>query len=66
MGLALVRPGGLILVDNVLWSGAVVDQTDESESTHAIRTLNAKIRDDQRVSMAMLGIGDGLTMVRKR
>lgn len=66
MGLALVRPGGLILVDNVLWSGAVVDQTDESESTHAIRTLNAKIRDDQRVSMAMLGTGDGLTMVRKR
>lgn len=64
--LVLVRPGGLILVDNVLWSGAVVDMTDDRESTRAIRALNAKIRDDKRVSMAMLGIGDGLTMARKR
>lgn len=66
MALVLVRSGGLILVDNVLWSGAVVDEEDQSESTSVIRALNAKIREDERVSMAMLGIGDGLTMVRKR
>lgn len=64
--LVLVRRGGLILVDNVLWSGAVVDTADDRESTRVIRTLNAKIRADERVSMAMLGIGDGLTMARKR
>lgn len=64
--LVLVRTGGLILVDNVLWSGSVVDPADDSESTRAIRALNAKIRADDRVSMAMLGIGDGLTMARKR
>lgn len=64
--LVLVRPGGLILVDNVLWSGAVADAEDRRDSTQAIRALNAKIRDDDRVSMAMLSIGDGLTMVRKR
>ncbi|WPZ33065.1 class I SAM-dependent methyltransferase [Thalassobaculum sp. OXR-137] len=66
LGLVLVRTGGLILVDNVLWSGAVVDETDQSDSTRVIRDLNAKILEDERVSMAMLGIGDGLTMVRKR
>ena len=66
MGLVLVRSGGLILVDNVLWSGAVVDDEDQSDSTRVIRALNAKIRADERVSMAMLGIGDGLTLVRKR
>jgi predicted O-methyltransferase YrrM len=66
MALVLVRRGGLILVDNVLWSGAVVEEEDQSESTSVIRALNAKIREDERVSMAMLGIGDGLTMVRKR
>ncbi|MCR9070132.1 MAG: class I SAM-dependent methyltransferase [Alphaproteobacteria bacterium] len=64
--LVLVRPGGLILVDNVLWSGAVADPENQQESTQVIRSLNAKIRNDDRVSMAMLGIGDGLTMVRKR
>lgn len=64
--LVLVRRGGLILVDNVLWSGAVVDPADDTESTRVIRALNAKIRADERVSMAMLGIGDGLTMARKR
>lgn len=63
--LVLVRTGGLILVDNVLWSGAVVDEDDQRDSTRAIRALNAKIHADDRVSMAMLGIGDGLTLVRK-
>jgi len=66
LALALLRLGGLVLVDNVLWSGAVVDPDDRREGTEAIRALNAKIRADARVSMAMLGIGDGLTMARKR
>lgn len=66
LALVLARPGGLILVDNVLWSGTVADASDDRDSTRALRALNAKIHVDQRVSMAMLGIGDGLTMVRKR
>ena len=64
--LELVRPGGLILVDNTLWHGKVVDPADDSEDTEAIRALNAKIRDDARVDMALVPIGDGVTLVRKR
>lgn len=65
-GLVLVRPGGLIAVDNVLWNGAVVDDRDQSDDTRAIRALNAKIRKDERVTMALLPVGDGLTLARKR
>lgn len=64
--LVLARPGGLIAVDNVLWGGAVVDEADRSADTVAIRALNAKIRGDERVTMALLPIGDGLTLARKR
>lgn len=64
--LTLVRPGGLIAIDNVLWSGAVADPADQSESTVALRRLNAKIRDDDRVDHSMLPIGDGLMLVRRR
>lgn len=64
--LVLARTGGLIAVDNVLWDGAVVDDADTSADTRAIRALNAKIRADERVSMALLPIGDGLTLARKR
>ncbi len=64
--LVLVRTGGLIAVDNVLWNGAVIDESDRSADTLAIRALNAKIHADQRVSMALLPIGDGLTLARKR
>lgn len=64
--LVLARTGGLIAVDNVLWSGAVVDASDQRADTVAIRALNAKIHVDPRVSMALLPIGDGLTLVRKR
>ena len=60
----LVRPGGLILVDNVLWNGAVIDQDDERGSTRAIRKINDRIRDDQRVSISTLPVGDGLTIAR--
>jgi len=64
--LSLVRPGGLIAIDNVLWGGAVVDKTDDSESTVAIRTLNEKISTDSRVDICLAGIGDGIFLCRKR
>ena len=64
--LKLLRPGGLVLVDNVLWSGQVLDATDESEDTVAIRAFNAMLHKDQRVDLSMLPVGDGLTLARKR
>ncbi len=63
--LELVRQGGLITIDNVLWSGKVADPSVRDESTQAIRELNDFIHKDQRVTMSMLPIGDGLTLVRK-
>jgi len=63
--LKLVRPGGLILIDNVLWSGAVADPEDNNPSTIALRELNTFIHHDQRVAIAMLPVADGLTIVRK-
>jgi predicted O-methyltransferase YrrM len=65
-GLKLVRRGGLIAVDNVLWGGKVIDSTDESADTAAIRALNRKIHDDSRVEASMVPIGDGLTLALKR
>ncbi len=62
--LVLVRKGSLIAVDNVLWSGAVIDAADTSADTEALRVLNRKIQADARVDMCMLTIGDGLTLVR--
>jgi predicted O-methyltransferase YrrM len=64
--LQLVRPDGLIAIDNVLWSGRVADPTDHDESTDAIRALNAKIAADERVDVVMLPIADGLTLARVR
>jgi len=64
--LRLVRRGGLILVDNVLWSGRVVDAKDRSADTKALRALNAKLKDDDRIDLAMLPIGDGVTLARIR
>ncbi len=64
--LELVRPGGLILIDNVLWGGRLTDDSDQDRATNAIRDLNAKIHGDERVSMTLLPIGDGLTIARKR
>ncbi|MOA61852.1 O-methyltransferase [compost metagenome] len=62
----LVRPGGLIAIDNVLWSGSVADPSDQDEDTRAIRALNDKIHHDERVDMSLLPIGDGLTLALKR
>jgi predicted O-methyltransferase YrrM len=59
-----LRPGGLLLVDNTLWSGAVLDDTDDSDDTRAIRALNDRIAADPRVRVVLLPIGDGVTVVQ--
>ncbi|HEY5048349.1 MAG TPA: class I SAM-dependent methyltransferase [Rhizomicrobium sp.] len=64
--LKLVRTGGLIMLDNMLWSGAVADPAVSDDNTNAIRALNRKIHDDARVDMALAAVGDGVMMARKR
>ena len=64
--LVLLRPGGLMGIDNVLWSGRVADDNAIDDDTVAIRALNEKVRIDQRVAATMLPIGDGLTLAIKR
>jgi O-methyltransferase len=64
--LQLIRPNGLIAIDNVLWSGAVLDPKKSDADTAALRALNLKIRDDARVDSALLTVGDGLMLARKR
>ncbi|MBM3268406.1 MAG: class I SAM-dependent methyltransferase [Candidatus Sericytochromatia bacterium] len=64
--LQLLRPGGLILVDNTLWSGAVADPSDTDESTAAIREFNSFVHADERVDVSLLPVGDGLTLALKR
>jgi len=63
--LGLLRPGGLVLVDNVLWSGAVADEDDRSDDTVALRAFNARLKNDSRIDLCMLPVGDGLTIARK-
>ncbi|RME00226.1 MAG: SAM-dependent methyltransferase [Bacteroidetes bacterium] len=64
--LQLLRPGGLILFDNTLWSGKVVEENSEDEDVKAIRALNARLRRDERIDLCLLPMSDGVTMVRKR
>jgi len=64
--LRLARPGGLIAVDNVLWGGDVLRPADTSASTRAIVAFNEARRDDDRVDLSMVPIGDGVTLLRKR
>ncbi len=64
--LALIRKGGLIAIDNVLWGGDVADRSKGDPDTLALRNLNEKIGRDERVDVSMLPVGDGLTLVRKR
>jgi caffeoyl-CoA O-methyltransferase len=64
--LALLRQGGLMVIDNVLWSGAVADPNQKDADTNAIRALNAKLHGDQRVSLSLLPVSDGITLARKR
>jgi predicted O-methyltransferase YrrM len=64
--LVLLRPGGLIAVDNTLWNGAVADPDNDEPDTVAIRAFNEKLRDDERVDLSLVPIGDGLSLARKR
>lgn len=63
--LTLIKPGGLILVDNVLWQGKVIDQVDQSSRTNAIREFNEYTHKDSRVEISLLTVGDGLFLARK-
>jgi len=64
--LQLLRPGGLIALDNVLWYGRVADAAVNDPDTVALRALNLKLRDDRRVDAVVLSVGDGLTLARKK
>ncbi len=63
--LTLLRPNGLIMLDNVLWDGDVLDPENNKSSTVAIRAINEFVRSDKRVEIAMIPVGDGITLVRK-
>ena len=64
--LKLLRPGGLVAIDNVLWGGSVADPKRNDADTRAIKRLNAKIRRDARVAMCLVPISDGVTLALKR
>ncbi len=64
--LVLLRAGGLIAIDNVLWGGAVIGASGGGADTRALRALNNKLAEDERVDISMLPLGDGLTLARKR
>lgn len=64
--LKLLRPGGVVAIDNVLWGGSVLDDADQSADTKAIRAFNKKLKGDKRVSLSLVPIGDGLTLARKK
>lgn len=63
--LQLLRPGGLLLADNTLWGGTVADPAETSASTQAIRRFNETLHQDDRISLSLLPVGDGLTLARK-
>jgi predicted O-methyltransferase YrrM len=64
--LVLLRAGGVIAIDNTLWSGGVADASQTDDDTVALRALNQKIQRDERVDMCLLSVGDGVTLARKR
>lgn len=64
--LQLIRPGGLIAIDNVLWSGRVAEPENQEASTNTLRALNQKLHDDQRIILSVVPIADGLTLALKR
>lgn len=63
--LQLLRPGGLMIIDNVLWGGSVIDAENHAPSTLAIRAFNLALHADPRIELNMLPIADGITLVRK-
>ena len=64
--LQLLRPGGLIAVDNTLWSGRVADSTEQDADTVALRKFNDLVHRDERVDVSLLPLGDGVTLLRKK
>ncbi len=64
--LALLRPGGVVAIDNVLWSGTVADPSQSDPDIEAIRALNTALHGDERVDLSLLPLADGLTLARKR
>lgn len=64
--LRLLRPGGLVAIDNTLWGGSVADESDQSASTRAVRAFNETVHADERVDLSLVPIGDGMTLARKR
>ena len=64
--LELLRPGGMIAVDNTLWYGRVADTSNHDDETEAIRDFNRRLHDDVRVDLSLVPIGDGMTLARKR
>jgi len=64
--LTLMRPGGLIVADNTLWSGRVADAAVIDEDTRALRAFNDRLHADERIDLSLIPIGDGLTLARKR
>jgi len=66
LAIELVRTNGLIVIDNTLWSGRIFDPSNTSEETIAIREINDFIRDDQRVDISFLRLGDGTTLCRRK
>ena len=64
--LALLKPGGLIAVDNVLWGGSVADPGADDDNTRAIRAFNRGLHQDPRVELSLVPIGDGLSLARKK
>ncbi len=64
--LNLVRVGGLIVLDNMLWGGAVADENDQDKQTKVLRALNLKMRDDTRVDISLLTLADGVMLARKK
>ena len=64
--LSLIRPGGLIVLDDVLWHSKVIDETVQDADTQTIRALNKKLHTDERVDLSLVSIDDGVTLLRKR
>lgn len=64
--LQLLRKGGLVVADNVLWYGRVIDENDHEKTTKAIRNFNDKLAQDNRIDICMLPVADGVTLARKR
>jgi predicted O-methyltransferase YrrM len=64
--LSLIRPGGLIVIDNVFWGGRVLDRNNLEKSTRSIGNLNKKLKNDERISLSMLPLNDGVSLAWKR